>query len=148
MLAHLWCEWWIKDDCLPSIMISAAAPAWRASSPFSTTMSRGELESGFAMERMERNAKINVKASVTRKCMFWKSMCSSQSWYARLFKLVLLSYPSSRRCKSRGNSLWAQRCQWSNLSQVSDFGLISTSPIYRTRSFIGWAAIVTLNFQS
>ena len=87
-------------------MISvAAAPAWRSSSPFSATLSRGELERGFATERMERNTKRNVKASVTRKCMFvfvWKFMFYLSSW------LFLSYYPSSRRCNSRGFSTACQ----------------------------------------
>ena len=71
----------IKEDCSPSIMISVPAPSWRASSSFSTAMSRGELERGFAMEKMERNPKRNVKVSVTRKCMF---VLETESRFVRL----------------------------------------------------------------
>ena len=68
MLAQLWCELWIEEDCsLPII----SGSVWRTSSPFTTTLLRGELETlaGDAMERMG-NTKKNVKAWVTWKCMF------------------------------------------------------------------------------
>ena len=72
-ISGVWFQWIEDSDyCSPPSMRSESAgtPPWRASSPFSTTLSRGELARGFAMVRMERNTKINVKASVTWKCMF------------------------------------------------------------------------------
>ena len=98
------------------------------------------------MEKMERNAKRNVKVSVTRKYMF---VLETESRFVRLnvgvfyfSSWLFLSYPSSRRHKSRGISLWAQHCQRSDISQVLDSGLISMSPIYKTSPLIGWAAVV------
>ena len=89
-------EWWIEEDCSPPTI----EPNWRPLT-LRTTLSRGEVERGDAMGRIERKTKRNVKASVTRKFMFvWLKVGVFDFW------LFLSDYPPSQGSRTHGNGLW------------------------------------------